>query len=315
MSILSEKSLPAGAKLLYQEITRLCNESETGSCNETNRYYAEMFGYCVRTIKRYMRKLEQIEAIRTYVKNKFHREIVIVLPRDTAVPPRDSLDTPQPPSINIYNNNKLATLTNYSAITEKANKLDREVVSSVVVSKKARKEKKYIKKKESERENFALTPPTSTKKFTPPLLQAVKKFFLIKGSTETEAELFFYYYDSKDWHVGKHKMKKWKSAAAGWITRNKSNPWQRNKSQTASSPCKNRLKNKAERSGYHNTKITVAKSRYMRTGNTAVLQSLVDENIIDSVDEILDEISRDNSTHDPVLLNYFDSGKEQYYAG
>lgn len=38
-----------------------------------------------------------------------------------------------------------------------------------------------------------------------------------------EAECFFYFYNSKDWKVGKTPMKNWKSAASGWIARSNKN--------------------------------------------------------------------------------------------
>ena len=61
------------------------------------------------------------------------------------------------------------------------------------------------------------------KRFTPPTQQEVGAYFLQKGSTDAvnEGDKFFYFYDSKDWKVGKNKMKSWKSAANGWMSRNK----------------------------------------------------------------------------------------------
>lgn len=58
-------------------------------------------------------------------------------------------------------------------------------------------------------------------RFTPPTDIETVSYFQEKGSTSQEAEKFWYFYDAKNWMVGKNKMKKWKSAANGWITRNK----------------------------------------------------------------------------------------------
>ena len=58
-------------------------------------------------------------------------------------------------------------------------------------------------------------------RFTPPLDIDTVSYFESKGSTAKEAEKFWLFYDSKNWMVGKSKMKKWESAASGWITRNK----------------------------------------------------------------------------------------------
>ena len=58
-------------------------------------------------------------------------------------------------------------------------------------------------------------------RFSPPLDIDTVAYFESKGSTAIEAEKFWLFYDSKNWMVGKSKMKKWQSAASGWITRNK----------------------------------------------------------------------------------------------
>ena len=39
-------------------------------------------------------------------------------------------------------------------------------------------------------------------------------------NNQEEAILFFSFYESKNWYVGKNKMQRWKSAATGWINRN-----------------------------------------------------------------------------------------------
>lgn len=68
---------------------------------------------------------------------------------------------------------------------------------------------------------------TDNKKSKPkkaaPDIDECRAYFLENKSNEAEADKFFYYYDSKGWKVGKAPMKKWKSAAAGWITRNQDN--------------------------------------------------------------------------------------------
>ena len=56
-------------------------------------------------------------------------------------------------------------------------------------------------------------------KFTPPTLVEAQDEFLSKGSSTDEAASFINFYTSKDWKVGKSKMKCWKSAAANWIAR------------------------------------------------------------------------------------------------
>ena len=58
-------------------------------------------------------------------------------------------------------------------------------------------------------------------RFAPPTDIETVSYFESKGSTASEAEKFWLFYDSKNWMVGKSKMKKWKSSAGLWIGRNK----------------------------------------------------------------------------------------------
>jgi len=60
-------------------------------------------------------------------------------------------------------------------------------------------------------------------RFTKPEIPNLITVFEEKGSTKTEAQKFFDFYESKNWMVGKNKMANWKSAAAGWVNRNKQN--------------------------------------------------------------------------------------------
>lgn len=67
----------------------------------------------------------------------------------------------------------------------------------------------------------SVTTPSHSKKFNPPELEAVKAYFIEKGGTHEQAERFYFFYGSKDWMVGKNKMKNWHMAVGGWIARNK----------------------------------------------------------------------------------------------
>jgi len=60
-----------------------------------------------------------------------------------------------------------------------------------------------------------------TGRFSPPSDIETVSYFEGKGSSAIEAEKFWLFYDSKNWMVGKSKMKRWQSAASGWINRNK----------------------------------------------------------------------------------------------
>lgn len=59
-------------------------------------------------------------------------------------------------------------------------------------------------------------------RFTPPTLEEVEKFNKEKP-LGIDAVSFVSFYQSKNWMVGKNKMKDWKAAAVGWATRDKLN--------------------------------------------------------------------------------------------
>ena len=62
-----------------------------------------------------------------------------------------------------------------------------------------------------------------TKRFVPPTLEEVKNFIVEKGYS-VDAESFIAFYQSKNWYVGKNKMKDWKAAILTWEKREKENP-------------------------------------------------------------------------------------------
>lgn len=63
----------------------------------------------------------------------------------------------------------------------------------------------------------------NSQRFIPPAIEEIKAYCKEKGLHNVNAEEFFYFYSSKDWMVGKNKMKNWKSAVSGWNSRNQNN--------------------------------------------------------------------------------------------
>lgn len=59
------------------------------------------------------------------------------------------------------------------------------------------------------------------KRFSPPSLQNVQDFILEKKYQFVNADSFWNFYESKNWFVGKNKMKDWKKALSGWESREK----------------------------------------------------------------------------------------------
>ncbi|MFT3982277.1 MAG: hypothetical protein QM697_00100 [Lachnospiraceae bacterium] len=58
------------------------------------------------------------------------------------------------------------------------------------------------------------------KYFAVPTVEDVRSYCLEEGYT-VDAERFVDFYTSKNWMVGKNKMKDWKAAVRGWASRNK----------------------------------------------------------------------------------------------
>lgn len=61
-----------------------------------------------------------------------------------------------------------------------------------------------------------ITKGDTKKGFQKPTMEEVKKHFTDVLNLSYESDRFWYFYESKNWMVGKNKMAKWKSAAANW---------------------------------------------------------------------------------------------------
>lgn len=61
-------------------------------------------------------------------------------------------------------------------------------------------------------------------RFTPPTIEEIREYCEEKGYNNVNPEQFFNYYDSIGWVRGKSKIKKWKSAVAGWNAREVKQP-------------------------------------------------------------------------------------------
>lgn len=72
---------------------------------------------------------------------------------------------------------------------------------------------------EKDKEKVLSNDNTKKKKFIPPSVSEVAEYCKSVGS-QVDAEAFVAFYESKDWFVGKNKMKSWRAAITTWEKRN-----------------------------------------------------------------------------------------------
>jgi hypothetical protein len=167
-----DENLKPNVKLLYAEITALCNMN--GECFASNRYFAELYGKSKGTISGWVSDLVKAGYVKieyTYKKDSRqieHRYIKIIA----------------------------------GAIPEKLNDLYDKSLKSNNTS-----------------INNKLT-VSNKRRFKKPTLEEVT-IYCKERNNNVSAETFINFYESKDWYVGKNKMKSWKAAVRNWESRDK----------------------------------------------------------------------------------------------
>ena len=168
-----DKSLTPNAKLLYGEITALCNEK--GYCWAGNDYFAGLYNVSKTSISKWVSALRDCGYINIQLeyaegtKQILHRYITLV--KD---PIEEKLNTPIEDKL-IVNN---TPINNTSNITSKG-------------------------------------------RFTPPTLDEVTEYCNMKGAG-IDPQYFIDFYQSKNWMVGKNKMKDWQAAVRTWMRKDRS---------------------------------------------------------------------------------------------
>lgn len=189
--------LTPNAKLLYGEITALCNEK--GFCWAMNGYFAELYSVSKVSVSKWVGSLRDCGYIECEVQYKEGTKQITNRYIRLATPIKEILGTPikkslipsqrkvKDPIKEMFKDNTTVnnTVNNTSNMGE---------ASSPVV---------YEEKKKP------------VKRFVPPTLQEV-----IDYCNQTQAGIdplgFWNFYESKDWMVGKNKMKKWHAAVGTW---------------------------------------------------------------------------------------------------
>ena len=116
-----DKKLTANAKLLYGEITALCNAK--GYCWATNKYFADLYGVSIRSVQRWLNDLAEQEYIyvQTINGNEKESDQRIITLRQKCPTPMTKLSSPHDKNV-IHNNTGNNNTTNTNKKENKTKK-------------------------------------------------------------------------------------------------------------------------------------------------------------------------------------------------
>ena len=167
------KKLTPNSKLLYAEITALCNMN--GKCTASTQYFATLYNVSKTSIQNWLKILEDNKFINRH--NKYKEGTKEILSRYI---------------------NLIVTPTQKKLSTPTQNKLRDNINTKVY--------------------NNTNTTYSNKGRFKKPDLLDIKNYCL-ERQNNVDAEAFIDFYDSKDWKIGKNKMKNWKAAIRTWERR------------------------------------------------------------------------------------------------
>lgn len=179
-----DESLPPNAKLLYGEITALCNAE--GYCWASNKYFAELYGVSILSVKRWIKVLID----RGYITSQLN-----------------------------YKEGSKEIDTRYIQIcTEGSNKNDttprikNDTDNNTSINTTSNNTNEYIEKPQKQ--------PRKT--FVPPTLEEVQAYCK-ERKNKVDAKKFYDYYTAADWYDAKgNKVKSWKQKVITWEGKDKS---------------------------------------------------------------------------------------------
>jgi hypothetical protein len=196
-----DKELTPNAKLLYGEITALCNEK--GYCWATNEYFANLYGVNKITISKWINQLVEKGYIHSeMIYKEGTKEITSRYLKLKDTPINENVNTPINENVNTYLT-KVKDPINENVNTPINEKFkDNNTVINNTLN---------ITYEESRRSN----------KFIKPTLLEIKEYIAEKKYFYVDAEIFYSHYESNGWYVGKTKMKDWKATVMNWHIRKK----------------------------------------------------------------------------------------------
>jgi hypothetical protein len=159
------KKLTPNAKLLYAEITALCNMN--GKCTASTEYFSKLYEVSRVSIQKWLKILEDNNHIKR---------------------------------VNIYKQGSKEILTR--VITLVNNPCKEKLIDNTNIN----------------ITNTNLTDSNKKERFKKPILDEVINYCILRKNN-IDAEAFIDFYESKNWMVGKNKMKDWKACVRTWERR------------------------------------------------------------------------------------------------
>jgi len=164
------KKLTPNAKLLYAEITALCNMN--GKCTASTQYFCKLYEVSRGAIQNWLKSLED---------NNYIERVLI------------------------YKQGSKEIKTRYIKLNDKGSTQIYTDNTNININ------------------NTNLTDNNKKDRFKKPTVDDVK-LYCTERNNKIDAEAFHDFYESKDWFVGKSKMKDWKASVRTWEKRDKKKP-------------------------------------------------------------------------------------------
>ena len=164
------KKLTPNAKLLYAEITALCNMN--GKCTASTDYFCKLYEVSRVSIQKWLKILEDNNHIKR---------------------------------VNIYKQGS------------------KEILTRVITLVNTPSKEKLIDNTNININNTNLTDSNKKALFKKPTIDEVKNYCILRNNN-IDAEAFYDFYESKDWKIGKNRMKDWKASIRTWERRDKKKP-------------------------------------------------------------------------------------------
>jgi hypothetical protein len=164
------KALIPNAKLLYAEITALCNMN--GKCTASTEYFCRLYEVSRVSIQKWLKNLEDNNHIKR---------------------------------VNIYRQGSKEILTRVITLVNTPSKEKLTDNTNINIT------------------NTNLTDSNRGSLFKKPTLDDINNY-CFERKNNIDAETFFNFYASKDWLIGKNKMKDWKACIITWEKRDTNKP-------------------------------------------------------------------------------------------